>query len=133
MRLPPRGLLRDEPPPEDFLLVVRGGTNGLSDANLAPSVADCWERYGFFGVSVFGAPKDDLLALSRSTLTIRRRNRVRTARCGQLRRAGFQVAATFPNPGHYSVILPDVMPETFALLRSCFSAPVENPGYASDH
>ena len=133
MRLPPRHLLRDEPPPDDLLLVVRGGTNSLNDASLDRSAGDSWEQYGFFGISVFGAPEDDLVALSHSSLTIRRRSQVRTARCGALRAAGFRVAATFTNPRHYSVVLPDLTPESFASLRSCFSRPVENPGFAPDH
>lgn len=98
VRLPPRYLLREEPPPDDLLLVVRGGVNSLSDATLERSASDCWGRYGFFGVSVFGAPAGDLLALSQSSTAIRRRSQVRTARCGSLRSAGFEVAATFPNP-----------------------------------
>jgi hypothetical protein len=55
---------------------------------------------GSFGVSVFAAPEYDLAALSRSHLAIRRRSQVRTARCGTLRGAGFEVAATCTNPGH---------------------------------
>jgi hypothetical protein len=70
--------------------------------------------------------------LNRANIAIRRRQQVRTARCGALRAAGFEVAATFTNPGHYSVVLPDVRPERFASVRSCFSAPVENPGFEAD-
>lgn len=95
-------------------------------------MGDCWEQYGFFGVSVFGAPGDDLVVLSRSTMAIRRRSQVRAARCCSLRAAGFEVVATFANPGHYSVVLRDATPEPFALLRSCFSSPVDNPGFQPD-
>ena len=132
MRRPPQSLLRDETPPDDLLLVVRGGANSLSDAVLDRSASDCWEQHGFFGVSVFAAPADDLIASSQSNMAIRRRAQVRTARCGSLRAAGFEVAATFTNPGHYSVVFPDVTPERFSLLRSCFSLPVENPGFEPD-
>jgi hypothetical protein len=132
VRLPPTSLLRDEPPLDDLLLVVRGGANSLSDAVLDRSAGDCWEQHGFFGVSVFAAPQDDLLALSQTNLAIRRRSQVRTARCGPLRAAGFEVAATFTNPGHYSVVLPDATPERFALLRSCFSPAIDNPGFEPD-
>jgi hypothetical protein len=78
------------------------------------------------------APGDDLIALSRAKMAIRRRRQVRTVRCGTLRGAGFEVAATFSNPGHYSVVLPDVTPERFASLRSCFSAAMANPGFEAD-
>ena len=132
MKLPPAGIIRHEPPLDDLLLVVRGGANSLSDSVLERSVGDCWEQYAFFGVSVFGVPGDDLVELSRSTMAIRRRSKVRTARCGELRAAGFEVMATFTNPGHYSVVLSDATPERFALLRSCFSSPVDNPGFKPD-
>jgi hypothetical protein len=132
MRLPPPSLLRDERPPDELLLVVRGGANSLSDTILDRSAGDCWEQYGFFGVSVFAAPGDNLVALSQTNLAIRRRRQIRTARCGALRAAGLEVAATFTNPGHYSVVLPDVTPKRFASLRACFSPPMENPGFEPD-
>ena len=132
MNLPPRHLLRDEPPPDDLLLVVRGGAHSLGDAALDRSAGDCWEQHGFFGVSVFAAPGDDLAELSQVNMAIRRRKQVRTVRCGTLRSAGFEVAATFTNPGHYSIVLPDATPERFESLRTCFSSPVENPGFEPD-
>jgi len=132
LRLPPADLLRAAGPPDDQLLVVRGGRNSLSDANLERTTADCWEQHGFFGVSVFGAPGDDLVALSNEVSQLRRRPEVRLARCGDLRGAGFEVAATFSNPFHFSVVLPDTTPPTFTSLRSCFSEPVTNPGFERD-
>jgi hypothetical protein len=56
MRLPPADIVRAEPRPGDQLLVVRGGRNSLTDTNLELATGDCWEEYGFFGLSVFGAP-----------------------------------------------------------------------------
>jgi hypothetical protein len=70
-----------------------------------------------------------LVALSRSVRAIRIRPVVRVARCGDLRSAGFEVLPTFPNPFHYSVVLPDAAPATFDLLRRCFGAPQPNPGH----
>lgn len=132
MRLPPPNIVRSGPPPDDQLLVVRGGRNSLSDSNLERATGDCWEEYGFFGISVFAAPGDDLITLSEAVSQIRRRSEVRVARCGELRASGFEVAATFLNPLHYSVLLPDATPPTFATLRGCFSGPVANPGYEAD-
>lgn len=129
MQLPPTDVLRPEPPPDDLLLVVRGGTVTLSDAHLANQVSDCWERHRFFGVSVFGALNDDLGVLSREVRAIRIRPVVRAARCGSLRSAGFEVLPTFPNPYHFSVVLPDAAPVTFETLRGCFGDPLPNPGY----
>ena len=63
---------------------------------------------------------------------IRRRPEVRVARCGELRTSGFEVAATFSNPLHFSVVLPDATAPTLARLRSCFSEPLANPGFQAD-
>jgi integrase len=48
LRLPPKEILRPEPPPDDLLLVVRGGATSLGNSHLANQVADCWERHQFF-------------------------------------------------------------------------------------
>ncbi|MGO9149477.1 MAG: hypothetical protein ACLQFX_07360 [Acidimicrobiales bacterium] len=63
MRLPPSDLLRDTPPPEDLLLVVPGGEHSLSDVLFEPTTGNCWSRYLLCGVSVFGPPGDDLIAM----------------------------------------------------------------------
>ena len=130
MRFPPARVLRAEAPPHDQLLVVRGGSLTLSDSHLTNQVSDCWERHRFFGVSVFGVPDDDLTVLSQAVRAIRVRSVVRVARCGELRSAGFEVLPTFPNPHHFSLVLPDAAPATFESLRRCFSDdPMPNPGY----
>jgi hypothetical protein len=129
VRLPPEDVLRPDPPPDDLLLVVRGGVRTLSDAHLANQVADCWERWQFFGVSVFGAPEDDLVAVSAAVRAIRIRPLVRVTRCAVLRAAGFDVLPTFANPWHFSVVLPDATPASFDALRRCFGDPVVNPGH----
>ena len=132
MRLPPDDVLRPDPPPDDLLLVVRGGAKTLSDLHLANQTGDCWERYQFFGVSVFGAPDDDLVAVSAAVRAIRIRPVVRVARCAALRAAGFEVTPTFSNPWHFSIVLPDATPSTFEALRNCFSNPVPNPGHVRE-
>lgn len=129
MQLPRAELLRPEPSPDDLLLVVRGGATSLSDAHVARQVGDCWEKYGFFGVSVFGAFDDDLTVLNRHVRALRVRPVVRVARCGVLREAGFEVMPTFSNRYHFSVVLPDATPETFATLRRCFGDALPNPGH----
>lgn len=132
MRLPPVEIVRDAAPPEDLLLVVRGGRNSLSDAHLERATTDTWEAYRFFGVSVFGAPGDDLRALSERVTAVRRRSEVRFARVGDLRVAGFEVVSTFTNALHYSVVLDEATRVAFDRLRSCFSPPQPNPGYEQD-
>ena len=111
---------------------MRGGITTLSDAHLANQVADCWDRYQFFGVSVFGAPDDDLIAVSEAVRAIRVRPLVRLARCGELRAAGFEVMPTFVNPWHFSVVLDNATPETFEALRQRFGEPVPNPGHVAE-
>lgn len=132
MRLPPPSIIRAEALPDDLLLVVRGGRNSLSNAVLERAATDTWERHRFFGVSVFGAPGDDLADLSRREPAIRRREQVRVARVGVLRRSGFEVVATFPNPAHYSVVMEEATPTVFGSLRSCFSEARPNPGFRPD-
>jgi len=132
VRLPPAEIVRDEAPPDDLLLVVRGGRNSLSDAHLERATTDTWERYRFFGVSVFGAPDDDLGSLSQREAAIRRRVEVRVARVGVLRSDGFEVVPTFSNPAHFSVVMAEASATTFDQLRACFSAPLPNPGYEAD-
>ena len=129
VRLPRQDVLRSEPPPDDLLLVVRGGFRTLSDGHLANQASDCWERHQFFGVSVFGAPNDDLIAVSAAVRALRVRPVVRVARCAALRAAGFEVMPTFPNPWHFSVVLADATLATFEALRQCFGDPVRNPGH----
>jgi hypothetical protein len=129
MRLPPPEIVRDEPPPDDLLLVVRGGQNSLSDVHLERATTDTWQAHQFFGVSVFAAPGDDLVALGERQLAIRRRALLRVARCGALRDAGFEVTPTFSNPDHFSIVLSDVTVDTFERLRSVFSEAITNPGY----
>lgn len=83
-------------------------------------------------MSVFGAPEDDLVAVSTAVRAIRVRSVVRVARCEALRAAGFEVAPTFTNPWHYSVVLADATPATFDALRRVFGAPVANPGHVRE-
>jgi hypothetical protein len=129
MLLPPSQILRPQALPDDALEVVRGGERSLEDTVLDRTVGDCWSAYGFFGLSVFADPSsDDLARLARHTPLARRRL-IRTAPVRALRKAAFEVMPTFPNPYHFSVVLPDATARTYAELRGCFNPPVLNPGY----
>jgi hypothetical protein len=129
MLLPPSHILRPEALPDDAVVVVRGGERSLEDTFLDRTVGDCWSAYGFFGLSVFADPaSDDLTQLAHHTPLVRRRL-IRTALVGALRKAAFEVVPTFPNPYHFSVVLPDATVRTYAELRGCFNPPVRNPGY----
>lgn len=56
MLIPPSSILRAEPPPDNVVVVIRGGEHSLDDAVLDRAVGDCWDAHGFFGMSVFADP-----------------------------------------------------------------------------
>lgn len=128
--MPPQAIrLRGDDPPADATLVIRGGVQSLSDELLERAAETNRAAFGFWAISVFLAPGDDLVALSREVPAIRRRRSVRTAACGVLRSAGFALLDTTRHPLHYSIALAELTPATFARLRACFSDPIANPGY----
>ncbi len=132
MLIPPASILRSDPPPDETVVVVRGGERSLDDAVLDRTVGDCWDAHGFFGLSVFADPASaDLAALARRTPLVRRRV-VRTALVGRLREAGFEVMPTFANRYHLSIVMPDATARTFEQVRLCFGPPMPNPGYDPD-
>jgi hypothetical protein len=55
-----------------------------------------------------------------------RYRQVRLATFGALRQAGFALWPTNPFP-HFSIVLPDLGPATFARLEACFGPAVANP------
>ena len=88
------------------------------------------EMFGFWALSVYLVTDDDLVRLSQEVVAVRRRRTVRVAHCGELRAAGFALLDTTRHPLHFSIVLPELTVATFDRLRSCFSNPVPNPGYA---
>jgi hypothetical protein len=57
--------LRGEEPPDDAVVVVRAGANGISDETLRRTASLSYDEHGFYGVSVFLAldlPVDELCA-----------------------------------------------------------------------
>ncbi|MCI0635401.1 MAG: hypothetical protein L0206_16020 [Actinobacteria bacterium] len=59
-----------------------------------------------------------------------RYRQVRIASFGVLRRAGFALWPTTPVP-HFSIVLPDLDPATFARLEACFGPPLPNPALSN--
>jgi hypothetical protein len=116
-------------PPGDATLVIRGGVDSLADGILIRTAETNHAAFGFWALSVFLAPGNDLVALSREVSTIRRRRNIRTASCGTLRAAGFPLLDTTRHPLHFSVVLAELTTATFERLRRCFSDPVTNPGF----
>ncbi|HVE46554.1 MAG TPA: hypothetical protein VNA57_07385 [Acidimicrobiales bacterium] len=129
MLMPPAGILRAEPPPDNVVVVIRGGERSLDDAVLDRTVGDCWAAHGFFGLSVFADPANsDIGELARRTPLVRRPV-VRTALVGRVREAGFEVMPTFSSSYHFSIVLPDATAPTFEQVRLCFGPPMPNPGF----
>jgi hypothetical protein len=128
--MPPHAIrLRGDVPPANATVVVRGGERSLSDEILRDTAEANFEAFGFWALSVFLAPDDDLVQLARDVVAIRRRRLVRTAECGHLRAAGFPLFDTTRHSLHFSVVIAELTVPTFGRLRSCFSGPMSNPGY----
>lgn len=129
MLIPPSSILRAEPPPDNVVVVIRGGEHSLDDAVLDRAVGDCWDAHGFFGMSVFADPAgNDIGELAGRTPLVRRRV-LRTALVGRLREADFEVMPTFANRYHFSIVMPDATARTFEQVRLCFGPAIANPGY----
>ncbi len=123
-------VLRDEEPPDDSTIVVRGGL--LSPDSVRRAAAKCREEHGFFGVSVYCAIGMSVAELVANVQPIGpdRYRQVRLASFGALRRAGFALWPTNPFP-HFSIVLPDLDPATFARLDGCFGPPLPNPALSN--
>lgn len=71
------------------------------------------EMFGFWALSVFLVPDDDLVCLSQAVVAVRRRRTVRVANCGELRAAGFALLDTTRHPLHLSIVLAELTVATF--------------------
>jgi hypothetical protein len=120
-------VLRGEEPPDDAIVVVRAGANGLSDDTLRRTATASHEEYGFFGVSVFLALDLSVDELCASNDSLHRYSMIQESTAGQVRDAGFPLLATEARP-HYDVVLPDLDGTVLDRLRSCFDPPRPNPG-----
>lgn len=117
-------VLRDEDPPEDVVVVVRGGA--MESAYLRRTALDAYDEVGLYTVSVFLALDDSVEALCAREPYLLRYGKVRLSTVGALRAAGFAVIPTLARP-HYDVVLPDVTAPTLSRLEGCFEPPVPNP------
>lgn len=117
--------LRDEDPPDDAVVVVRGGLHSLDPEKVVEVCEDSFADCGFYGLSTFAAFDGDVAGLCDRLERLRSPGTIWTARCGDLRLAGFSLAATDASP-HFDVVLPDLEPGTVNAVRACFVAR-ENP------
>ena len=120
-------VLRDEEPPDDAIVVVRGGL--LAADSVRRTAAVSMREHGFFGVSVYAALGVSVEELVGATpeLGRDRYKQLRATTAGALRGAGFVLLATQARP-HYDVVLDDLEDPTIERLRGCFGPPFPNPG-----
>ena len=118
--------LRNESPPDDAVVVIRGGLMMLD--SLRKSAEASHKETGLYLISVFLSHEQNFKAIC-SRPELRRYKSIRTSHVGELRRTGFLLLATFRNP-HYDVALPNLVDETLINLVKCFSPATSNPAYA---
>lgn len=118
MRVPE---LRNDEPPDDAVVVIRGGLHSLDIEKVIEVCEDSFADFGFYGLSVFAALDGDVEALCLSLERLRSPGTIWVATCGRLRAAGFSLAATDTSP-HFDVVLPSVDRSTVEHLRACFES-----------
>lgn len=119
--------LRGEEPPDDTVVVIRAGEQGLAYSTVRRTAERSHSEFGFYGVSVFLALDMDVAELCASLDAVRRYSQIQESTARQLRSAGFTLLATDGRP-HFDIVLADLEDETLLRLRSCFDTPRPNPG-----
>lgn len=113
--------LRDDEPPDDAVVVIRGGLHSLDAEKVIQACEDSFVDFGFYGLSVFAAFDGDVEALCLRLVRLRSPGTVWVASCGTLRAAGFELAATDAAP-HFDVVLPSLDRASVDSVRACFEA-----------
>jgi hypothetical protein len=117
--------IRDEEPPGDDVVVVRGGLNSLASEKVREVCEDTLADSGFYGLSVFAALDGDVRRLCERVPRLRSPGTIWVATCGQLRRRGVALLPTDAQP-HFDILLPDLEPGTIEALVACFTR-IDNP------
>lgn len=117
-------VLRSELPPDDTVVVVRGGE--MNSAHVRASAQDSFDDFGVFTISVSLAPDLTVGELCMSDRRISRDGKVRLSTVGRLRSEGFALLPTLARP-HYDVVLADLSDNTLDRLESVFDAPILRP------
>ena len=113
--------LRDEQPPDDAVVVIRGGLHSLDIEKIIEVCEESFADFGFYGLSVFAALDGDVEALCSRLDRLRSPGTIWVASCGRLRAAGFELAATDDSP-HFDVVLPSLDTGIVDSVRACFEA-----------
>ena len=117
-------VLREELPPDDVVVVVRGGE--MNSDFVRRTATRSYEEVGVFTVSVFLAIEGSVEDLCRSVDDLERYGKVRLSTVGRLRALGFALLPTLAAP-HFDVLLPDLEAATLDRLELGFDSPVPNP------
>lgn len=118
-------VLRPEEPPEDAVVVIRGGE--MTGAFVRRTATDAHEELGIYAVSVFLALDAGIDELCAAEPYLLRYGKVRLSTVGRLRSAGFPLLPTLGRP-HYDIVLPDLDDATLQRLEGCFDPARPNPG-----
>ncbi|MCR1782323.1 hypothetical protein KVF89_07245 [Nocardioides carbamazepini] len=110
------------------LLVLREGTNTLSNDSLAAACERAHAEIGMYGFSVLEVPGGGFAELARLRPLLRVRRKVMLASGRELIDDGFPLVPTFDHP-HWTVVVPAPEDSTFERIRALFSAPVDNPAF----
>ena len=117
--------LRKETPPDDAIVVIRGGNMMLE--SLRKSAEASFRETGLYLISIFlveGQGLDDVCARPE----LRRYRSIRTSIVGKIKSTDFLLLATFQRP-HYDIAVPNLADESLIKLINCFSPSIRNPAY----
>jgi hypothetical protein len=118
-------VLRSELPPEDAVVVIRGGE--MNSTFVRKTAEDSFSLIGIFTISVALALDMSPEELCQKDRRISRYGKVRFSTVGRLRSLGFAFLPTLARP-HYDIVLPDINDDTLDRLELAFDLPVERPG-----
>jgi hypothetical protein len=116
--------LRPEQPPDDAVVVIRGGLLGRT--SVEQTARRLLRLNGMLGISVEGAIGVSVLDACQSSRRLAPYRRIRLSTFGRLRAAGFALLATHEHP-HFTLVLSDLSELTIARLDRCFDDPIPNP------
>lgn len=117
--------LRSEEPPDDAIVVVRGGE--MASEYVRRTALDAFDETGVYSISVFLALDGDVPEVCRKEPALARYGKVRLSTVRRLHGAGFVLLPTMGRP-HYDIALTDVSDDTLDRLEGSFDPPIDNPG-----
>ncbi len=120
-------IVRDAAVPQT-LVVLRMGTNTLSDNALTQACERAHAAMGLHAFSVFEIPNLDYAELARLEPILITRPKILEASGPELVAAGFALLPTGRFP-HWSVVVSEPTSEQFARVRSHFRGPIDNPAW----